>query len=67
MEVVTLMSNKKSYYAFEDPNGNTIEFQATSLQQAMVIKKKKAQELGMPKEAFELTSIRNKPTQTDSA
>ncbi len=61
------MSNKKSYYAFEDPNGTTIEFQATSLQQAMVIKKKKAQELGIPKEAFELTSIRNKATQNDSA
>ncbi|MHA6531726.1 hypothetical protein [Paenibacillus sp. BAC0078] len=58
------MSNKKSYYAFEDPHGVTIEFQATSLQQAMVIKKKKAQELGIPKEAFELTSIRKKPSQS---
>lgn len=58
-----MASNKKSYYAFEDPSGTAIEFQATSLQQAMVIKKKKAQALGIPKEAFELTSIRNKPTQ----
>ncbi|MBP1989550.1 hypothetical protein [Paenibacillus eucommiae] len=58
------MSNKKSYYAFEDTSGNTIEFQATSLQQAMVIKKKKAIELGIPKEAFELTSIRKKPSQS---
>ncbi|WP_449599315.1 hypothetical protein [Paenibacillus sp. Marseille-Q9583] len=58
------MSNKKNYYAFEDPLGTTIEFQATSLQQAMVIKKKKAQELGIPKEAFELTSIRKKPSQS---
>lgn len=58
------MSNKKSYYAFEDPSGAKIEFQATSLQQAMVIKKKKAQEVGMPKEAFELTSIRKKPSQS---
>ncbi|CAH1057305.1 hypothetical protein [Paenibacillus pseudetheri] len=56
------MSNKKSYYAFEDPLGTIVEFQATSLQQAMVIKKKKAQELGIPKEAFELTSIRKKPS-----
>ncbi|WP_178382438.1 hypothetical protein [Paenibacillus sp. P3E] len=54
------MSNKKSYYAFEEPLGTTIEFQATSLQQAMVIKKKKAHEMGIPKEAFELTSIRKK-------
>ncbi|KTD84114.1 hypothetical protein [Paenibacillus etheri] len=58
------MSNKKKYYAFEDPLGTTIEFQATSLQQAMVVKKKKAQELGIPKEAFELTSIRKKPSQS---
>ncbi|QMV44779.1 hypothetical protein [Cohnella cholangitidis] len=58
------MSNKKSYYAFEDPSGTTIEFQATSLQQAMVIKKKKALELGIPKEAFEITSIRKKPIQS---
>ncbi|MCQ6559962.1 hypothetical protein [Paenibacillus mendelii] len=58
------MSNKKSYYAFEDPSGTTIEFQATSLQQAMVIKKTKALELGIPKEAFELTSIRKKPSQS---
>ncbi|WP_342436528.1 hypothetical protein NSS79_24680 [Paenibacillus sp. FSL L8-0436] len=58
------MSNKRSYYAFEDPLGTTVEFQATSLQQAMVIKKKKAHELGIPKEAFELTSIRKKPSQS---
>jgi len=58
------MSNKKNYYAFEDPSGDTIEFQATSLQQAMVIKKKKALELGIPKEAFELKTIRKKPTQS---
>lgn len=58
------MSNKKSYYAFEDPNGTTIEFQATSLQQAMLIKKKKAQELGIHKEAFELKTIRKKPGQS---
>ncbi|KQX68072.1 hypothetical protein [Paenibacillus sp. Root444D2] len=58
------MSNKKSYYAFEDPLSTTVEFQATSLQQAMVIIKKKAQELGIPKEAFELTSIRKKPSQS---
>ncbi|AIQ46555.1 hypothetical protein R70723_12250 [Paenibacillus sp. FSL R7-0273] len=58
------MSKKKSYYAFEDPRGTTIEFQATSLQQAMVIKKKRAQEMGIPKEAFELTSIRKKPVQS---
>jgi len=58
------MSNKKNYYAFEAPSGTTIEFKATSLQQAMVMKKKKALELGIPKEAFELTSIRKKPTQT---
>jgi len=58
------MSNKKSYYAFEEPSGTTIEFQATSLQQAMVIKKKKALELGIPKEAFEITSIRKKPIQS---
>ncbi|MFC4597784.1 hypothetical protein [Cohnella hongkongensis] len=58
------MANKKSYYAFEDPSGTTIEFQATSLQQAMVMKKKKALELGIPKEAFELTSIRKKPSQS---
>lgn len=58
------MSNKKSYYTFEDPSGTTIEFQATSLQQAIVIKKKKALELGIPKEAFELSSIRKKPSQS---
>ncbi|MBW7453664.1 hypothetical protein ACFOLF_37210 [Paenibacillus sepulcri] len=58
------MSNRKSYYAFENPSGTSIEFQATSLQQAMVIKKKKAQELGIPKEAFELKSIRKKPSQS---
>lgn len=55
------MSNKKSYYAFQDPSGTTLEFQATSLQQAMIMKKKKAHELGVHKEAFELTSIRKKP------
>ncbi|MBH5316335.1 hypothetical protein I6N90_00750 [Paenibacillus sp. GSMTC-2017] len=58
------MSNKKCYYAFEDTSGNLIEFQATSLQQAMMIKKKKAQELGIYKEAFELTSISKKPSQS---
>lgn len=58
------MSNKKSYYAFEDPHGTTIEFQATSLKQAMVIKKKRAQALGIPKESFELTTIRKKPSQS---
>ncbi|MFC5406289.1 hypothetical protein [Cohnella soli] len=57
------MSNKKSFYAFEDPFGTSIEFQATSLQQAVVMKKKKALELGIPKEAFELTSIRKKSSQ----
>ncbi|RUS46999.1 hypothetical protein [Cohnella sp. AR92] len=58
------MSNKKNYYAFEDPSGKIIEFQATSLQQAMIIKKKKSSELGIPKEAFELKTIRKKPTQS---
>ncbi|CAI6034847.1 hypothetical protein [Cohnella sp. JJ-181] len=58
------MSAKKSYYAFEDPNGNVMEFQATSLQQAYVIKKKRAHDLGIPKEAFELTSISKKPSQS---
>jgi len=58
------VSNKKSYYSFEDPFGTTIEFQATSLQQAMVIKKKKAFEMGIPKEAFELKTIRKKPSQS---
>lgn len=57
------MANKKMYYAFEDPFGDSMEFQATSLRQAMVIKKKKAQAIGKPKEAFELTSIRRKPIQ----
>ncbi|RED77606.1 hypothetical protein [Cohnella phaseoli] len=57
------MSNKKSYFSFEDPFGIAIEFQATSLQQAMVIKKKKALEMGIPKEAFELKTIRKKPSQ----
>jgi hypothetical protein len=61
------MSNKKNYYSFEDPAGTTIEFQATSLQQAMVIKKNKALELGIPKEAFELVSIRKKPSQSEEA
>ncbi|WP_373233336.1 hypothetical protein [Cohnella sp.] len=59
------MSNKKNYYVFESPNGTAIEFQATSLQQAMVIKKKKALTMGIPKEAFELTSIRKKPSLTE--
>ncbi|MFB9324623.1 hypothetical protein ACFFSY_01555 [Paenibacillus aurantiacus] len=57
------MANKKSYYAFEGPSGTTIEFRATSLQQAMVIKKKKAEELGFAKEDFDLTGIRNKQGQ----
>ncbi|MCM3628486.1 hypothetical protein M3194_14060 [Paenibacillus glycanilyticus] len=59
------MSNKKNYYAFEDASGTSIEFQATSLQQAMVIKKNKAQELGIPKEAFELVSIHKKQGQSE--
>lgn len=54
------MSNKKSYYSFEDPSGTTIEYRATSLQQAMVIKKKLALNLGISKEDFELTNISNK-------
>ncbi|MBB6733481.1 hypothetical protein [Cohnella zeiphila] len=58
------MSNKKNYYAFEAPSGTIIEFKATSLQQAMTMKKTKARELGIPKEAFELRTIRKKPTQT---
>lgn len=61
------MSKKKNYFAFEDPSGFTMEFQATSLQQAMVIKKKRAKELGIPKEAFELKTIRKNPTQTVEA
>ena len=61
------MSNKKNYYSFEDTAGTTIEFQATSLQQAMVIKKNKALDLGIPKEAFELVSIRKKPTENEIA
>lgn len=59
------MADKKMYYAFEDPFGTTMEFQATSLRQAMVIKKKRAESIGKPKEAFELTSIRKKPTQSE--
>ncbi|SFS54233.1 hypothetical protein [Paenibacillus sp. BC26] len=59
------MSNKKCYYAFEDSTGNAIEFQATSLQQAMMIKKKKAEHLGIHKEAFELTGIRLKQNQSE--
>lgn len=51
------MSNKKNYYSFEEPSGTTLEFRATSLQQAMVTKKKLASELGISKDAFELTSI----------
>ncbi|RIX50025.1 hypothetical protein D3P08_22420 [Paenibacillus nanensis] len=58
------MANKKSYYTFEEPSGTTIEFQATSLQQAMTIKKKRAQELGIEKEAFELKTISKKPSQS---
>ncbi|GLX70671.1 hypothetical protein [Paenibacillus glycanilyticus] len=54
------MSNKKNYYSFEDPSGTTVEYRATSLQQAMVIKKKIASELGMDKEEFALTNISNK-------
>lgn len=59
------MSNKKCYYAFEDQSGTTLEFQATSLQQAMVIKKKMARELGIPKETFDLTGISKKPTPSE--
>lgn len=58
------MANKKSYYTFEEPSGTTIEFQATSLQQAMIIKKKRAQELGIEKEAFELKTISKKSSQS---
>ncbi|ACT01502.1 hypothetical protein [Paenibacillus sp. JDR-2] len=54
------MANKKNYYSFEDPSGTTIEYRATSLQQAMVIKKKLALDLGISKEDFELTNISNK-------
>ncbi|WP_336773239.1 hypothetical protein [Paenibacillus sp. MMO-58] len=54
------MSNKKNYYSFEDPSGTTFEYRATSLQQAMVIKKKLALELGISKEDFELTNISKK-------
>ncbi|RAP76542.1 hypothetical protein [Paenibacillus montanisoli] len=54
------MSNKKSYYSFEDPTGTTIEYRATSLQQAMVIKKKLASDIGISKEDFELKSISKK-------
>ncbi|MBO7743551.1 hypothetical protein I8J29_05050 [Paenibacillus sp. MWE-103] len=57
------MSNKKCYYVFEDPSGTKLTFKATSLQQAYLIKKKKAHELGIPKEAFEITSISKKPSQ----
>ncbi|TVY03992.1 hypothetical protein [Paenibacillus cremeus] len=51
------MSNKKNYYSFEDPSGTAIEYRATSIQQAMVIKKKLALDMGISKEAFELKSI----------
>ncbi len=54
------MSNKKNYYSFEDPSGTTIEYRATSLQQAMVIKKKLALDLGISKDDFELTNISKK-------
>ncbi|MFC4101613.1 hypothetical protein [Paenibacillus xanthanilyticus] len=57
------MADKKLYYAFEDPSGNAIEFRATSLQQAMVMKKKKAEKLGIDKDAFALTSIHPKKDQ----
>ncbi|MBB3112704.1 hypothetical protein FHS18_004806 [Paenibacillus phyllosphaerae] len=60
------MAQKKSYYAFEDPSGTKFEFQATSLQQAMVIKKKKAEKLGLDKDAFGLTGIGNKAGQNES-
>lgn len=59
------MSNKKCYYTFEDQAGTTLEFQATSLQQAMVMKKKMAHDLGIPKEAFDLTGISKKPTPSE--
>ncbi|WP_027084832.1 hypothetical protein [Cohnella panacarvi] len=59
------MSNKKCYYAFEDQAGTTLEFQATSLRQAMVMKKKMARDLGIPKEAFDLTSISRKPAPSE--
>jgi hypothetical protein len=54
------MSNKKSYYSFEDPFGTAIEFRANSLQQAMVIKKKLALGLGISKDTFELKNISKK-------
>ncbi len=59
------MANKKCYYTFEDQAGTTLEFQATSLQQAMTVKKKMARDLGIPKEAFDLTSISKKPTPSE--
>ncbi|REE68095.1 hypothetical protein A8990_13824 [Paenibacillus taihuensis] len=51
------MSNKKCYYSFEDASGTAIEYRATSLQQAMVIKKKLAENMGISKEDFALTSV----------
>ncbi|AZN43117.1 hypothetical protein [Paenibacillus albus] len=51
------MSNQKCYYTFEDPSGTSFEYRATSLQQAMVIKKKLALDMGISKDEFELTSI----------
>ncbi|TYP79289.1 hypothetical protein [Paenibacillus methanolicus] len=57
------MADKKLYYAFEDPSGTAIEFRATSLQQAMVIKKKKAEKMGLDKDVFALTSIHPKTDQ----
>ncbi|MFC4808093.1 hypothetical protein [Paenibacillus sp. GCM10023250] len=59
------MSNKKCYYVFEDPSGTKLEVKATSLQQAYLMKKKRAGELGIPKEAFEITSICKKPSQSE--
>lgn len=51
------MSNKKTLYEFVDPSGNPFVFKATSLQQAMVMKKKQAEALGIPKEQFQLSNI----------
>ncbi|WP_308634043.1 hypothetical protein [Paenibacillus silvisoli] len=59
------MSNKKSYYSFEDPSGTTIEYRATSLQQAMVIKKKLAADMGISKDDFELKSVNKSRTVTN--
>lgn len=51
------MSNKKQHYEFVDESGNALTFKATSLQQAMVMKKKQASKLGIPKEAYRLSRI----------